>query len=214
MKNKAVIGIVVILLLTVGFLLGIFVDDFMKPSKEKTLAMLFAYPDGSACENPCLLGIQPGVTSVNRAKELMNSHPLTKGGEIFVNDYSGMNYLDILLQNNGLRLQVDYEKDLVLEVDLDDSFIRGVGYRGVNLNGYKFTFEDILPFVGMFEQITASSGDGGMISQVVALNDSGWCVYSANFEEDMQPTFRLSVPSDAFVSEIGIGCYWLQFLDE
>ncbi len=211
MKNRAVIGIVVILLLTVSFLLGVFVDDFTKPSKDKTLAMLFSYPDGSVCENPCLLGIQPGVTTVNRAKELMNSHPLTKGGEIIVNDYSGRYYLDIFLQNNGLRIEVDYEKGLVLDVSLDGSFVRGAGYAGLKINGHTFTWRDIQSRLGRPENITASSGDGGMVSEVVALYRNGWCVYAdpANTETLMD----FSILPDEKVNEIGINCYFFQNIE-
>ncbi len=208
MKNKAVIGIVVILLLTVSFLLGVFVDDFTKPSKEKTLAMLFSYPDGSVCENPCLLGIQPGVTTIDQAKDLLDSHPFTKGGEHVVNEYSGRNYIDVPLQNNGIRIEVDYEKGYVLEVSLDGIFVRGLGEVGLKINEHIFIWEDIQSQLGAPETITASSGDGGMISEVVALYRTGWCVYADPANANTLMDF--SILPDEAVDEIGINCYFFQ----
>ena len=208
MKNKVTVGVVVILLLMVSFLLGIFVDDFTKPSKTETLAMLFSYPGGSVCENPCLLGIQPGITTIDQAKEILTLHNLSKGGEVFPDRNGDRNYLTVALQNNGLRIEVDDDKNVVLDVTLYGSFIRGLGghgYSGVVINGYKFTFEDIQSYLGAFESIKAVSGDGGIISQVVALYEGNWCVYPSYFEESAT---EFTVAPDAYVEDIAVNCYW------
>lgn len=39
---------------------------------------VFTNPDGAPCERLCLFGIQPGLTSIERARELLRSHPLTR----------------------------------------------------------------------------------------------------------------------------------------
>src|SRR5215510_283258 len=44
-----------------------------------SLAQLFSEPDGSACVEPCLFGIRPGVTTYNQVVAILKRHPLTRG---------------------------------------------------------------------------------------------------------------------------------------
>src|SRR5258708_2654792 len=38
---------------------------------------ILANPDGSQCDHPCLFGIQPGFTSLDRASALLHGHHFT-----------------------------------------------------------------------------------------------------------------------------------------
>src|SRR5689334_9220364 len=52
---------------------------FVADRQPLSAAGLFANPDGSACEHPCLFGIQPGYTSRLDAISLLRRHPLASG---------------------------------------------------------------------------------------------------------------------------------------
>src|SRR5215831_16026024 len=43
-----------------------------------SLSQLFSEPDGSACVEPCLFGIRPGVTTYDQVVAILKRHPLTR----------------------------------------------------------------------------------------------------------------------------------------
>src|SRR5207248_927370 len=40
---------------------------------------LLTNPDGSSCQQPCLFGVQPGITNLSAALYLLQAHPFTRG---------------------------------------------------------------------------------------------------------------------------------------
>jgi hypothetical protein len=48
-------------------------------NQPNPIAPLFTNPDGSACEMPCLLGVQPGKMTIDQALAILNAHPLMVG---------------------------------------------------------------------------------------------------------------------------------------
>jgi hypothetical protein len=70
----------------------------MRPSP---LAVLATNPDGTACETPCIFGIRPGETNLERAITLLASHPLTRDFSVMYQKpftIRGEPYDDILVQ--------------------------------------------------------------------------------------------------------------------
>ena len=49
------------------------------------ITTIMSNADGTACNHPCLFGIQPGVTRSDQAKHILDTHPLTHGGK-WIND--------------------------------------------------------------------------------------------------------------------------------
>lgn len=42
------------------------------------LSTFMTNPDGTACDRPCIFGIYPGLTTIEQAKQLLDSHPLAR----------------------------------------------------------------------------------------------------------------------------------------
>ncbi|MCZ2355234.1 MAG: hypothetical protein LC115_00880 [Bacteroidia bacterium] len=178
-----------------------------KPSKPETLAMLFSFPDGATCEQPCLLGIQPDVTTPNQAIDLMKIHPYTKDNEIRKTQYSGQDYLNVGLgQSNALQIKVDYELNKVLEVALESG-----DNNDIEINGVAINWSDILSDLGSPKAITASAGDGGFVSLAVGLYSEGWCVHARPENADDHPP---AIPLDEKVMRIEINCFFLENLED
>ena len=57
---------------------GILLAHGAGSAKLPTLAAKFTMPDGTACAQPCLFGVQPGTTSVEEAATLLTNHPVTR----------------------------------------------------------------------------------------------------------------------------------------
>ena len=66
-------------ILTVMLCIAIFADlrtgERQPPSD---FAMLLSNPDGSPCQRPCLLGMQPGITLFEEAFGMIRNHPLSR----------------------------------------------------------------------------------------------------------------------------------------
>jgi hypothetical protein len=68
-------------LLSLVSLLLVFATHFvgsLRPTMP--LGIFMTSPDGTACDQPCLFGVYPGVTTIEQAKQLLDSHPLTHDG--------------------------------------------------------------------------------------------------------------------------------------
>jgi hypothetical protein len=66
----ALVGSLIVLVLTVR-LIG--------NAQPSPLALLFTNADGTPCQQPCLLGVQPGKLSTEQAISLLKKHPLMRG---------------------------------------------------------------------------------------------------------------------------------------
>ena len=205
--SRVLIVVIVILGIVLVFALG----TLFKPSKSEILTTLFSFPDGSTCQQPCLLGIQPNSTTPNQAIDLIKTHPYTKNNAIRESQYSGQDYLNVALEKNSLRVKVDYKLEKVLEVELVSKAVNGLGHTGIEINGMSIKWNDILSDLGSPEVVTASAGDGGFISLAVGLYSEGWCVHARPENADDHPP---SIPLDGKVIRIEINCYFLKYLDE
>ncbi len=68
-------------------------------AQPSPLASLFTNADGTPCEQPCLLGIQPGKLSTEQAVNLLKKHPLMRDAQAdIVRTDAGVN---TLLSANG-----------------------------------------------------------------------------------------------------------------
>src|SRR5262245_6345985 len=47
-------------------------------TRPPPISAIFAHPDGSPCERPCLFGISPGKTDARQARLALSSHPITR----------------------------------------------------------------------------------------------------------------------------------------
>jgi hypothetical protein len=183
--------------------------NFFSSSKSETLATLFSYPDGSACQQPCILGIQPGLTKPNQVIELITAHPYTKGNEIQQGQHGGQDYISVALEKNSLQVKVDYKTNQVSEVNLEGDGINGLGIIGIDVNGTKIKWNDIISYLGSPEVVTAASGDGGMISLAAGLYNDGWCIYARPIDD-----FPPIIPPDGEIIRIGINCYLFKDLGD
>jgi hypothetical protein len=57
---------------------GIIVSLRIGQQETVPFSVLFTRPDGSACDKPCLFGIQPGKTRSAEAIAMLRAHPLTQ----------------------------------------------------------------------------------------------------------------------------------------
>jgi hypothetical protein len=203
MKRSNNLIVAVILILSIG--VGLFLGKSFSPSKSDVLGKLFAYPDGSLCKMPCLLGIQPGLTTPEQALVLIQEHTYTKGNEIQQSQYSGEDYLKVPLQENSLEVRLDYTTNQVLEVDLISDGINGLGFIGINIDGISIKWDDIQKRLGQPEMITVVAGDGGIIALTAGLYEEGWCIEAGS---DPQ-----AIPLDSNVIRIRINCYHLKDLE-
>src|SRR5512133_1699784 len=62
---------------TLILLIGIAYFIYVPPIHADPVHLLFTYPSGTACDHPCLFGVQPGKTSYADAFALLRAHPLT-----------------------------------------------------------------------------------------------------------------------------------------
>jgi hypothetical protein len=203
MKRSNTLIIAAILILGIG--LGLVLGKSFSPSKSDVLGKLFANPDGLPCQKPCILGIQPGFTTPEQALELIQAHTYTKGNKIQKSQYSGEDYLKVLLQKNSLEVKVDYTTNQVLEVNLISQGINGLGFIGINIDGISIKWDDIQKRLGQPEMITVVAGDGGIISLTAGLYKEGWCIEAGS---DPQ-----AIPLDSNVITISINCYHLKDLE-
>src|SRR4051812_21567848 len=65
-----------IILLLITFVAAILAVRVLGGRQPSVVDMLFTNPDGSPCERPCLFGIRPGVTKIDEALSILNTHPL------------------------------------------------------------------------------------------------------------------------------------------
>src|SRR5579871_4106812 len=59
------------------FIMSVSIARVVGQVQSSQLALLFANPNGSACQHPCLFGVQPGQTSYAQAVALLRTHPFT-----------------------------------------------------------------------------------------------------------------------------------------
>ncbi len=182
----------------------------LKSSKSETLTTLFSFPNGSTCQQPCLLGIQPNSTTPSQAIDLIKAHPYTINNAIRESQYSGQDYLNVALGKNSLSVQVDYKLNKVLEIELVSGSVNGLGHTGIEINGITIKWNDILSDLGSPEVVTASAGDGGFISLAVGLYSEGWCIHARPENADDHPP---TIPLDGKVIRIGINCFFLKDLE-
>jgi hypothetical protein len=71
-------------------------------SEAMLLASFFTNPDGSACQQPCLLGVQPEMR-FRAASELVQRHPLVQR---FTNERHTANHGDTKLQGQGITITI------------------------------------------------------------------------------------------------------------
>jgi len=208
-------------ILILGIALGFVIGKSVLPSKSDILSTLFSYPNGSTCEHPCILGIQPGLTTPNQAIELMKTHPFTKGNAIRQSQYKnsaanqsqykGQYYVNVALDKNSLSMKVDYITNQVLEVGLISEGINGLGFIGINIGGMDVRWEDALSYLGSPEVVAVSGGDGGMIFLAAGLYDDGWCIHAYPSDSYSQPPLILS---DSRIIRIELNCHLLKDLDD
>jgi hypothetical protein len=55
--------------------------QWMTRQQPPPVLTIFTNPDGTPCDRPCLFGVQPGLTSFDRAVELLRAHPFTASFE-------------------------------------------------------------------------------------------------------------------------------------
>ena len=204
-------NILVIALLIFGIVLGFILGKPFNPSKSETLTTLFSYPDGITCQQPCILGIQPGFTTSNQAVELLKTHPLTKGNTIRQDQFSGQGSVIVALEKNLLVVRVDYDLNQVLEVELISDGINGLGFVGINIYGKALNWGDMLSYLGSPEVITVSGGDGGIFNMASGLYDEGWCIHAEPSNSWDYPPIILS---ESRIIRIEINCHLLKHIDD
>ena len=171
----------------------------------EVLSTLFSPPNGATCQRPCLLGIEPPTTSIDQAMWLIKTHPYTRGNAVIkAQDNKGQNYLRVGLGENSLRLRVDYTTNTVLQVSLISKGVNGLGFMGIVIEGQPITWGDVVSYLGPPDKITASSGDGGMISLAVGLYEGGWCIH-ASPSQDFYP---LQIPWGSRIIFVEVNCYF------
>jgi hypothetical protein len=62
--------------------------------RPPSTAQLFTLPDGGPCIHPCLLGVQPGMTTYREAGQIIRRHPLIASQYVW--ERAGANTLDIM----------------------------------------------------------------------------------------------------------------------
>lgn len=76
----------------------------------------FTYPDGQVCDQPCLFGVIPGLTTTREAARLVRSHPLTQAFT--------------LISENPFRIEVDGEAIVMITFNgSDDGLIDEITVR-------------------------------------------------------------------------------------
>jgi len=83
------LGKPILALLVINMIL-IIMFKFVGTTRQDPLMPLFTNPDGTPCQMPCLLGIQPGKTTLKEAIALVKLHPLTSSLRLFVGDFSSI----------------------------------------------------------------------------------------------------------------------------
>lgn len=77
----------ILLRVFIGLMILSYISVLTGALNPDPLIGLFTNPDGSACEMPCLLGIQTGETTVGEAITLVQNHPMTYNLRLFQDDF-------------------------------------------------------------------------------------------------------------------------------
>lgn len=201
-------NILIIAFLIFGIVLGFILAIWFRPTKSSVLTELFSYPDGSICQQPCILGIQPFESTPGQAIAMLKSHPLTKGNVIQQSHLNGKDYLTTNLEENSLQVKVDYGTNQVLEVTLTGEGVNELGFTGIDINGMVLNWNGVRKYLGEPRMVTAAAGDGGIITFAAGLYDAGWCI-----EAGTDDSYPLTIPLDSKIIRIEINCPDLKYLD-
>lgn len=88
------------------------------------LSSLFSNPDGSPCEQPCMLGLQPGVTEFNIADERLQAHPFLQGRFKRYADRTSRDLVEYVTTNLRIVITKDGRKLASISLDFDPRLIR------------------------------------------------------------------------------------------
>ena len=197
--------ILIITIIILGIIFGFALSNSFSSSKPDVLTKLLSNPDGSICQNPCILGIQPGTTTPEQAIELIKTHVYTKGNAIQQVQFNGQDFLRVKLEENSLEVKIDRTTNQVSEVNLISQGINGLGFIGIKIDGTAIKWDDIQSHLGEPKMITVVAGDGGIVSLTAGLYEEGWCIEAGS---DPQ-----TIPLDSDVIRVRINCYYLKDLE-
>lgn len=80
-----------------------------------TLADWLLDAAGNPCDEPCVLGIRPGITNFDDALRIVQSHPLTRGLTMYV-----ANRVEVMFPSDDVRIGVVEDSDgLVYSIHLE-----------------------------------------------------------------------------------------------
>lgn len=136
----------------------------------------------------------------------IETHPYTRGNAIIKEEDNGQNYLRVGLGENSLRLKVDYTIGSVLQVSLISKGVNGLGFTGIVIEGKQMTWGDVVSYLGPPDKVTASAGDGGMVTPAVGLYEGGWCIHAPP-SNDFYP---LKTTLNSRIIFIEVNCYLYQ----
>src|SRR5260370_1108183 len=88
------------------------------------LSSLFSNPNGSPCEQPCMLGLQPGVTEFNIADERLQAHPFLQGRFKRYADRTSRDLVEYVTTNLRIVITKDGRKLASISLDFDPRLIR------------------------------------------------------------------------------------------
>jgi hypothetical protein len=125
----------------------------------EVMTVIWTNPDGSACERPCMFGVQPYTTGYEASKSKVRKHPFTRGAQeklVASGQPGSYDYQDF--ENDDIRVRLSGFEDIAILAQLLLGYPSWESPNQVQKFGkFRFRQGDAIAFLGPPDQSVYSS---------------------------------------------------------